>query len=475
MTTPGNDPMPAPAASSPCSRRAGVAGPAALIAALLLPAGLAAQAPDSFVACYVPASGTVYRIAAPGLPADCLAPEHARFSWARLTTAAGDLSGSFPNPTVARLQGRAIAATVPDTGQVLMWTGAAWTPVRPVAGVTRHDALSGLGADDHPQYLLTQGVRQSVNGFAVTGTLSQGVIPATGSGVRLMWYPRRAAFRAGRVSGSEWDDGSIGNHSVAMGDGTLASGAGSFAAGVNSQATAAAAVALGSGSVASGLTSTALGSATRASGTAAVALGQNTTASGVAALAAGRNVLASDSAAIALGSSASAGSGAFVFGDISSAAVVTADRNQFAVRASGGILLRTNAALTTGCTLAAGSGTWACTSSRLAKTDFRDVDAETVLERLGALRIESWRYTDDRSGARHLGPTAQDFRAAFGLGASDTAIATVDADGVNMLAIQALERRTRELRERTEQVEMLTARLVEMERRLGELEARVPR
>jgi hypothetical protein len=42
--------------------------------------------------------------------------------------AGGDLSGSYPNPTVARLQGRAVATTAPNTGQVLKWSGSAWTP-----------------------------------------------------------------------------------------------------------------------------------------------------------------------------------------------------------------------------------------------------------------------------------------------------------------------------------------------------------
>jgi hypothetical protein len=35
-----------------------------------------------------------------------------------------------------------------------------------------------------------------------------------------------------------------------------------------------------------------------------------------------------------------------------------------------------------------------------------------------------------------MGPTAQDFRAAFGLGPNDTTISVVDADGVALAAIQ---------------------------------------
>jgi hypothetical protein len=72
------------------------------------------------------------------------------------------------------------------------------------------------------------------------------------------------------------------------------------------------------------------------------------------------------------------------------------------------------------------------------KTDFQPVDAQQVLAKVAAMPIGSWRYREDPAQQRHLGPTAQDFRAAFGLGGGDRTIATVDADGVALAAIQGL-------------------------------------
>jgi hypothetical protein len=79
------------------------------------------------------------------------------------------------------------------------------------------------------------------------------------------------------------------------------------------------------------------------------------------------------------------------------------------------------------------------------KTAFRDVDGEALLGKLAALPVRTWQYRSQGAAVRHMGPTAQDFRAAFAIGESDTAITAVDADGVALAAAQALERRTRAL------------------------------
>jgi hypothetical protein len=73
------------------------------------------------------------------------------------------------------------------------------------------------------------------------------------------------------------------------------------------------------------------------------------------------------------------------------------------------------------------------------------VDGYEILEKLAALPISTWNYTAEGVAVRHLGPMAQDFAAAFGLGDSDKVINMVDANGVMMVALQALYRRVQAL------------------------------
>lgn len=86
------------------------------------------------------------------------------------------------------------------------------------------------------------------------------------------------------------------------------------------------------------------------------------------------------------------------------------------------------------------------TSDRNAKERFSPIDAEAVLERVVSLPITQWNFKNT-PGERHLGPMAQDFRAAFGLGTDERHIATVDADGVALAAIQGLNRKLEEQRQ----------------------------
>lgn len=66
------------------------------------------------------------------------------------------------------------------------------------------------------------------------------------------------------------------------------------------------------------------------------------------------------------------------------------------------------------------------------------MDGEAILERLEALPIATWNYKAQPDSVRHMGPMAQDFREAFGLGEDERHISTVDSEGVALAAIQAL-------------------------------------
>ncbi|SHI32920.1 Chaperone of endosialidase [Hymenobacter daecheongensis DSM 21074] len=287
---------------------------------------------------------------------------------------------------------------------------------------------------------------QTTGGLFLGGTYNTndtgGDVPAENEGTRLMWHPERAAFRAGYVSGTQWNDANIGNYSVALGQNCRASGNSSFATGNSSTA----------------------------AQTSSVALGQYCTASGTA--------------SVALGNDAhtNARQGSFVFSDNSLVhdSNSGADANSFRAannnsanwRVAGGFRIYTSSDKTKGIIFHDGAtsttsgsytpswfnyqyvisthtgaylsngGTWTNASDRRKKHRFEAVAGEDVLRRLRQVPITRWSYRADPATVRHLGPMAQDFRRAFGLGADSISIGTVDADGVALAGVQALDART---------------------------------
>jgi hypothetical protein len=73
-------------------------------------------------------------------------------------------------------------------------------------------------------------------------------------------------------------------------------------------------------------------------------------------------------------------------------------------------------------------------SDRNVKERFEAVDPLAILAAVARLPIERWSYKGEP--VQHLGPMAQDFAAAFGLGADDRHIFPLDAAGVALAAIQ---------------------------------------
>ncbi|WP_299759520.1 tail fiber domain-containing protein [uncultured Pontibacter sp.] len=248
-----------------------------------------------------------------------------------------------------------------------------------------------------------------------------------GAGTRLLWSPERAAFRVGQVSGDQWDGANVGRHSVGMGSDVVASGNNAIA----------------------------LGNGTRATGENSFASGQDATASG--------------HYSTAIGSRVSTGirQGAVIIGDHSNPETITTSyaNNTMTMRFAGGYSLYTSANGTSGLELAAGGSSWSYVSDSTRKENFAPVNGEDFLAKIARFKLTSWNYKGQSADSmRHYGPMAQDFYAAFGTDSfgtigNDTTISQADFDGVNLIAIQALEKRTTELQNQIEQLLLQNATL----------------
>ena len=170
--------------------------------------------------------------------------------------------------------------------------------------------------------------------------------------------------------------------------------------------------------------------------------GLNNGASGYAATAPGgsENIALGDYS-FAAGRNANANHpGSFVFADSGLSATFSSIRdNEFAVRCIGGARFYSQwTPSTAGVWLPSGGAAWSGISDRNAKANFTQVDGHDTLKRLMSIPIETWNYQSQDPSIRHIGPMAQDFYAAFGLGENDRYINTVDVDGVALAAIQGL-------------------------------------
>jgi trimeric autotransporter adhesin len=88
------------------------------------------------------------------------------------------------------------------------------------------------------------------------------------------------------------------------------------------------------------------------------------------------------------------------------------------------------------------------------------VDGRAVLDAVAAMPISTWNYIAQDESIRHIGPMAQDFYAAFGVGEDDTHITTIDGDGVALAAIQGLNEI---VQEKEAHIAALEARLTALE------------
>jgi Mg2+ and Co2+ transporter CorA len=156
--------------------------------------------------------------------------------------------------------------------------------------------------------------------------------------------------------------------------------------------------------------------------------------------------------------------GAFMIGDRSVMAPKLAyEDNRYYARFANGYILYTSSDYTTGAMMYNGANSWSSISDSTKKERFRQTDGEATLRSFADLRLGSWNYRSQNPAEfRHYGPMAQEWFAAFGndgIGTigNDTTIASADVDGILCIAVQALEKRTAELRQTTAELRKITA------------------
>lgn len=139
--------------------------------------------------------------------------------------------------------------------------------------------------------------------------------------------------------------------------------------------------------------------------------------------------------------------------------------DQFLVRTTGGVVFVSaidgvTGDSTSGVQLASGGGSWSSLSDRNAKANAKPIDGREVLQKLNQIPISTWNYKSQDKSIRHMGPMAQDFYAAFGVGENEKLITTIDADGVALAAIQGL---SQIIQEKDKEITSLQNRMAALE------------
>ncbi len=335
------------------------------------------------------------------------------------------------------------------------------------------------------------------DGFIAQGTFGTGNTINPGAGTLMFWYPKKAAFRAGTVSGVQWNDASVGNYSFATGYNCIARGIGSVTTGLTcaTLATDSCSVAMGYDCLTQGKFAVAMGNNAQAFAAYAVAIGRNATATAVGATSIGYHGIASGiystvfgdycvssgpySVAMGTQTSTNGMSGSFIWADntvyYTTGLPVSKNtaNNQFWVKASGGTIFYSDPTQTNFVALYPGAGSWSNTSDKNKKEHFKFLDGEMILRKLATVPVTSWNYKTQSESIRHIGPMAQDLFTAFHFGESDTTITSSDIDGINLIALQALANRTKELSLKVNEVNQLKKEIDALNEEKRRLEKRI--
>lgn len=122
-------------------------------------------------------------------------------------------------------------------------------------------------------------------------------------------------------------------------------------------------------------------------------------------------------------------------------------------------------------------GMWTNASDRNLKENLVPINPLWYLEQVAQLPLSTWNYISEGSEISHVGPMAQDFYAAFGLGEDDQHIGTVDANGVALAAIQGLYQLTQDqqtqIESQQETLTQLTSDNAALQEQVTDLEERL--
>jgi len=307
----------------------------------------------------------------------------------------------------------------------------------------------------------TQVVADVVGYFTVSAVRSRVDAIFPGSPIVLGGFDGNSAAKGGSTIGGGGQVGSP--NSVTDTFGTIAGGVGNTA-GVS------ASVSGGQSNVASG-------------GFSAIGGGEFNTASGNGSMVPGgaQNTASGDHSFAAGSHANAAGNGSFVWADSSPFDFGTNTDDVFRVRATGGIGLVTaidnNGNVTSNCFINTNgnltcSGTISGGSDRASKENFSPVDDQRILDEVASLPMSTWSYKSEGRSVRHIGPTAQDFQAAFAVGSDDKHITMVDADGVALAAVQGLYQI---LKERDAEIAAMRSQIRELQRAASAQRASIDR